>query len=82
MQLEQRSLHREEKIQGKQKDTGNEWLATERKRKKKNRKAWIQCATPVLGKHTDTTTHMYTHKKHTGSHLLLPSGYKTSSKEA
>lgn len=34
MQLEQKSLHREEKIQGKQKDTGNEWLATERKIKK------------------------------------------------
>lgn len=51
-------------------------------REKKNRKAWIQCATPVLGKHTDTTIHMYTHKKHTDSHLLLPSGYKTSSKEA
>jgi len=56
MELEQRSLHRVEKIQGKQKDTGNEWLATERKRKK-NRKAWIQRATPVLAKHTDTTTH-------------------------
>lgn len=27
-------------------------------------KAWIQRATPVLAKHTDTTTHTYTHKTH------------------
>jgi len=56
-------------------------VACHRTKEKKNRKAWIQRATPVLAKHTDTTTHTHTHTK-TDSHLLLPSGYKTSSIEA
>jgi len=77
MELEQRSLHRVEKIQGKQKDTGNEWLATERKRKKKQKSMDTACNTSASQAHR----HDHTHTK-TDSHLLLPSGYKTSSIEA